>query len=324
MRNIINILSGIPLVVSGCISQNVYTRLNLADKANKTEDASYYTWGGSVVKYGNTYYFALCRWTTSGDFLDWPLNSRIVIGTSSSLDGGYTGFTEITETRGDTWCQTSAVNPRLYKYGDAYYLFYTGLNGVTNEEAIASQQIGVVYTYDFVTWYKGNNPILSPRPTEWDAYYVNNPAVYQSTDGNFSMIYKSREDLGSVFKLGIAQSTTLTGKWASITDAPILNSKQLEDPTVWYEGCKYYMIARGFVGSENGILYESTDGIIWTESANALAFDKKIYWTDLTNDTYTRLEGPYIYREGNTAKALFTCCYNGSNSFNICRLLSNI
>jgi predicted GH43/DUF377 family glycosyl hydrolase len=301
-------------------------RLGKANKSDKTENASYFTWGSSVIKVGETFYMAVTRWT--GTINDWPTTGTIWMATSSTLTGPYTVFRECTELKVQGWSNTGVFNPYFLEESGTYYLYYSGTTGADNEEGKDNMLIGVATSTDLTQAFTvySSNPILTPRVGEWDTGAVTNPAVIKKIDGEFLMIYRS-DTIGESqsSRLGVATSNNPIGLWSRTSNNKI--DVYSEDPCVYYEKGKYYIIAKVFLTTGNvppngGIILESVDGNTWQIASNDLAYTGLINWSDATSETISRTEKPFVYTEGNVPKALFTVCNdNNPTSFNICRLI---
>lgn len=92
-------------------------------------------------------------------------------------------------------------------------MYYSGVG------ASGTQMIGMATSIDGVTWMKYNDPATTDKPFAdsdpvfqsgekgaWDAAWVHQPRVFQTTDG-WVMIYRGTSDRnGSNMKLGLATS----------------------------------------------------------------------------------------------------------------------
>lgn len=317
-------------------SESFMYRIQDGVKANKSEEAGYFVWGANVIEDGGTYYYIGNKWDDVDGFNGWVHYNRIYIGTSANKLGPFTLATEISSLRSQAWAADVVTNPNIIKVGATYYLFYVGSNystvsyPVINSEARANQQIGVATASSPAgPWTPyASNPILSPRPGEWDQTIVNNPTVFVDTNGLYRMVYKSDYfgDLGNL-RLGMVTSNDLLAWSGQGAEPNFAFEVEAEDPTVWQEAGKWWGIAKAMDSSVvpvgNGILFISDDGITWRLALGEHAYSLGIDWTDATSETFSKIERPFVLVEAGDATALFTAVLTtGNTSFNIGRDLT--
>lgn len=318
-------------------SESFMWRIEDGVKANISEESGYFVWGANVIEHAGTYYCIGNKWVDTDGFTGWVHYNRIYIGSSANKLGPFSLVTEISDLRTQAWAANMVTNPNIIKVGSTYYLFYVGTNyssvsyPVIDSEARANQQIGVATASSPAgPWTPyASNPILSPRPGEWDQTIVNNPSVFVDTAGDYKMVYKS-DYFGSLgdLRLGIVTATDPLGPWTGQAAEPNFAFEvEAEDPTVWQEGGRWWGIAKAMDSSVvpvgNGLLFVSDDGITWELALGEHAYNLQIDWTDATTDTYSKIERPFVLVEAGVATALFTAVLRTNNtSFNVGRDLT--
>ena len=282
------------------------------------------------------YYSFINKWQDGDGFDGWVHYNRIYVsdGAASSL-GPFSGYTEITELRGQSWCADMVSNQKIFYEDGKYYMFFNGTNyssvsyPVIDSEARANQQVGLATALSPKgTWtLEATNPVLSPRPGEWDQNIINNPSVYKDINGLWRMVYKSDYFAAKgTLRMGVATSGNLI-TWGGRTDEPNFNlDGEAEDPDVWQEGDKWYAIAKAFDSTYtpvgNGLFLTSDDGITFTLSPNQPAWNRTIFWTDETSDAYSKEERPFVLVEDGFGITYYAAILGGvNNSFNIARPL---
>jgi hypothetical protein len=321
------------------------SRIQAPSLSDKTAQDLYKIWGSSVIKddAGTFHYFGN-RWVRGEQ---WYFTNRVVHGTSSNLSGSYTipaptDLTpdpdpgEITSLKTQTWADKMTSNPFITKIGSTYYLYYIGTTfpdvDPTQTDAVNSQQIGIASSSSlYGPWTPDpGNPILSPRDGYWDDLRVVNPTVYRLPNGKIRLLYKA-----GGFNLGIAESDNPNGPWDRPDEANFPVSA--EDPNVFRERGKYFMLAKAFSGqpvpNHDGIMYESYNGIDWELSPYFHAYEGDLNWTDDSPDegniNHCKVERVFVYTDAGVAQGVShamqeTCVYDDDlEAFNLIRTLSN-
>lgn len=310
-------------------------RCKLYDDTKRTTLPNEYVWGNSPFKIGNTYHSYFESWINTDGIDGYAYYCKIYHGTSSNMLGPYTGLTELTELKGQAWTAGSVCNPIHIIIGDRIYLYWTGTfwtGGITyplvGTPARNNQRIGVAYTSINTpggpfTLYE-NNPLLPPRPGEWDELLTNNPFPYIAMDGSLKMVYKSCTIAApTTLKIGIAEATN-PFTWTHAA-APIAGIDNVEESGVWREGEFMYLLTKGqdssIVPAGNGILLYSKTG---NPGDWHIVTDQTRGWrlttctTVLTSALRGRMERPYVYVENGKAAAFFLVVLSsdGLTSFN--------
>ena len=319
---------------------NMVARTAAADLSKASATAGFYQWGSCVTKIGSQFLYIGNMWADTDGFVGWVHYNKIYFATSSNRLGPFTDLTEISVLRSQSWAEDVVTNPFLLEYGGKYYLFYVGSHydevsyPAVDSEARANQKIGVAVAESAADALAGNfvpysgNPILEPSASDWDQTIVNNPSVWVDKNGLLRMAYKSDYfgDKGTL-RMGIATASNPLGPWGGRTNEPNFPlDGQAEDPNVWREGNKWYMIAKAFDSSVvtfgHGILFESWDGINWEMSKFPEAWRLQMKIDDGSVNTYLAVERPFVLVENGRATALFTAVRTDNpTSFNLGRNL---
>jgi predicted GH43/DUF377 family glycosyl hydrolase len=202
---------------------------------------------------------------------------------ADKADGSYTVKEVVLKGRGTGfWDAYGTVNPRIYKIGDLYALFYTAYEIPWPRENMR-EHIGLLISKDLVTWSRANQgePILSPSADSgaWDHQIVNNAALLRHPSGKLWLYYRGIGDIkqkNADSSLGVAMADSLVGKWRKFDGNPVLNAAAImaedgrsfrgfEDPCVWYEDGKVKMLTKdmGYFAQPAGAYFESDDGLNW-------------------------------------------------------------
>jgi predicted GH43/DUF377 family glycosyl hydrolase len=147
--------------------------------------------------------------------------STYSIGLATSADGihwqKYAGNPVLLQGAAGTWDDAGILYCKVLLVGQTYLMWYSGRDGSTS-------RIGLATSPDGITWTKhASNPVLGVgNPGQWDAYYVEDPAVV-ALNGLFYMVYTARPNLATQ-QIGLA--TSLDGiAWQKYAANPILTSQ---------------------------------------------------------------------------------------------------
>lgn len=323
-------------------SQSFIERLQPAPINGGFEMEDYWVWGMSVIKGDSLYHGYASRWPKSVPFApNWMTHSEIVHATSRTPEGPYE-FQEVVFARRDKeyWDGMTTHNPTIHKVGDTYLLYYIGMTynfeppdtALTYEqivEARSSQRIGLATAPSpWGPWRIRDEPILKPRPGEWDALFTNNPAPVVKEDGSVLLIYKSTRNMEGLLKLGAAMAKHFEGPYKRISNKPILDwdnpkdgdrqkSKHVEDPYVWWSGSRYELIAKDMTGlitgqKGAGMHAWSEDGTDWKVSKRPLAYTRNVVWANGDTLEMAAFERPQLLIQGGIPTHLFAA--TGINS----------
>ena len=286
----------------------------------------YIFWCGSVVGDGEgKYHMFTSRWEQKHGMNGWLLFSKIVRCISDKPEGPFKIEEELTSLK-QGWSAKMTHNPTVHKFGNKYYLYYIGTTyddrkeiydiPVRTNPARFNQRIGVaVADHPGGPWIPSPaNPILGPRPGEWDSTFVTNPSVFEGPGGRFHLIYKAKWHTDDRLILGLAVSSRPDGGFERFGPSPIFQD-DIEDPYIWREDGRYYMLAKDMSGKVTkkmeGILYVSDDGANWKLSDVPHAYTLDIKWADGSTETVTRLERPQLLVENGKPVCLYTAISRG-------------
>lgn len=262
-------------------------------------------WCGSVIRgEDGRYHMFASRWENSVGFDHWATNSTIVRAVSDTPFGPYV-FRETIAPCGPagSWDEKAAHNPTIRRHGGRYHLFYTGTTyagarpgaddpapwgSPRSREAWHGKRIGLL-TADTLEgpWRRAPEPLLDVRPGRWDSVISSNAAPWIEEDGRAILVYKSTDagfrDDGNFdlrLALGVAGADCPGGPYRRLREDPILSETypgiDLEDPYLWRQGNRYYLLAKDFPGSIAGepramALLSSEDGIRWEAAGTGLS-----------------------------------------------------
>lgn len=303
----------------------------------------WYIWGASTCKYKNKYYMFVSGWEKKYGFQGWVEHSTIFKAVSEHLDGPYRIERELTELKEQSWSREVLHNPSIYCENDKYYLFYIGTFYEINERTKSLDEKKEIYRYnqcigvaEITDLENGafqpseNNPVLRADPNKWDGTYVTNPTVCRYK-GAYFMLYKAliKDRLPDiVLNLGIAKSEAITGPYKRVKSDP-LSKCNVEDPFIWAEDNKVFMIAKDMtgetVGKVNAALISETEDIFnWDFTKSKPAYFPEIDWEN-GKEEYLNVERPQIFFEDGKPVCLFNAVrtYEGA-TFNVARIIENI
>ncbi len=217
-----------------------------------------------------------------GWFKNFRTQGHIMHAVARQPEGPYTVKELVLEGRGEGfWDAYGIVNPRIYRVGDQYALFYTAYE-VPWPQLEMKEHIGLLLSDDLKTWRRANGgePILSPSadPEAWDHQLINNASfMTDPVSGEYRLYYRgiqTTEDCRDC--IGVAVASEIEGPWRKHEQNPLIHPEQLisptgnayrgiEDPCVWIEGGKFCMLAKdmGYFDPPGSVYFESADGLDW-------------------------------------------------------------
>jgi hypothetical protein len=277
------------------------------------------------------------RWPNQTGHEGWLTHSEVAHAVADKPEGPYRVLGTVLKGRGaGAWDSDMIHNPTIHKVGNRYALFYIG-NSVERarrmgEQASGAQRIGLAMADSLNgPWQRvGDGPILdvSPNRKDWDSYITVNPALLQHPNGQFWLYYKAwdKYNSGDIRKIGLAIADRIEGPYRRHPKNPLIDFSSrgvwLEDPYVFIEGKRFCMITRDhgfFTGKANnakptpGLLFESDDGIRWSEPAIAFK-TAEAYFSEPNPDPLPRggrFERPQILMRGGRAAYLFVAFVGG-------------
>jgi beta-xylosidase len=294
----------------------------------------YFVWDGSLIRDDDgRYHLFASRWPEDKGMRRWLTDSKVVRAESDSPTGPFEFKEQLDVLNEQPWAANMAHNPRTYRIGDTYYLYYIGTHwGEFDVEAARdgdrsqwegirfNQRIGIASApHPSGPWtpYAGN-PVLEPRPDCWDAKITVNPSVEVLPSGQILMIYKSTLDMGQPLILGAAIADQPEGPFERTGPSPLFEDN-VEDPCFWEEDGRQWMLVKDMTGKvcgvrHAGVLYHSTDGLNWELAEPSLAYDLMLRWQDGEAVEARYVERPFVYLEDGKPRCLLNAVLYGDQS----------
>lgn len=285
---------------------------------------NYIVWGASPIRHDDgRYYLFASRWLKKLGMRNWVVNSEIVLASSDHPEGPYRFEKVVLPSRGPGfWDGMMTHNPTIHRHGNKYILFYVGttydfprptttVSREIYERVWNGKRIGVaVADSPFGPWKRADQPILEPRPGEWDGAITSNPAPVVHEDGSVLLIYKSApvpypaRNQNRALHLGVAAASHYLGPYQRLKSGRRIEIRgaeeaHVEDPYIWRTGERYHMVAKVFSDTitgerEAGFYAFSKDGVAWSLPAEAKAYSRTVAFADGTERTQTKLERPQV------------------------------
>jgi len=311
----------------GFAQNNFASRIQEPTAGQVFEDAGWINWGFSVVKGEDGLYHAYTSRWQPNNLMRWRDDSRIYHAVSENPEGPFEVREELSQLLDQPWAFASVHNPMVKKLQGKYYLYYASFDEKrthTISVAVADRASG--------PWVPSkHNPLISSSSTnDWDALPTN-PTAVEREDGKIVMVYRAWDGDGSKKtkrKLGIALADHPEGPFVRGKNN-IISDYHLEDPDVWKENGKYWIIAKDMKGEASGVkgagvLLESEDAMTWKLSDPVLAHERKIDWADGTSTPFARVERPSVLVVDGKAVCLYNAVSRkyGKDCFSVARLLS--
>jgi predicted GH43/DUF377 family glycosyl hydrolase len=196
-------------------------------------------------------------------------------------------------------------SPSVIKFGNTYFMAYTGTNGFV-------WRIGLAYSIDKVSWTKHpSNPIFSQGGFgEWDSQGVWDPHVLYD-ESELKMYYTGFN--GSDTNIGLATSTNGLS-WTRVPENPILEGLGITgviDPYVINDGSQYMMWYSGYNSWSNFPFYKielalSFDGLEWTKADSI---------NPVLNFGEQTFENSAVFGSSVILKETFKLWYTGRNGY---------
>lgn len=302
----------------------------------------YWIWCGSVIQgEDGRYHMFASRWPKAQPFAPhWMLSSEVVRAVADRPEGPYEFAGVVLPRRAaEYWDGRMTHNPTIHRCGDTYLLFYTGTTyhfdppdektEVTSEmrrEANGNQRIGLAAAPSVTgPWTRRDEPVLQPRPGKWDCFCTTNPAPCVREDGSVLLVYKSKVDLATTLKMGVAGADHYEGPYRRLQDEPLFaglaeQGMGVEDAYIWWQDDHYEAIMKDMTGHICGEKYagihaSSDDGIHWEIQQPSLAYSRTITWSDGSRTTQGHLERPQLLVQDGIPTHLFAATGDGSGGF---------
>ncbi|TWU55594.1 hypothetical protein [Rubripirellula reticaptiva] len=308
-------------------------------------DENYYIWGASMVRdTDGKCHLLYSRWLRELGHNAWVTHSEIAHAVADSPLGPFRYVDVALPARGpEYWDGMCTHNPTVHKFDGKYYLYYMGNFGDGNATVKLNpihrnhQRIGVaVADHPAGPWKRFDKPLIdvTHQPGAHDELMTSNPSILRRSDGTYVLIYKAVGTKGPLPFGGpvihlAATSQSPTGpfnkKMTPLFTAPGVKFPA-EDPYVWAEGNRCWAIVNDHKGTFNGTgedslaLFTSKDGLTWDVAPNPWVLQRKVTWTDGTEQSFHRLERPQLWLE-NGQPAVLYCAAEETNdeahSFNV-------
>lgn len=292
----------------------------------------YIVWGADMVQAEDgTCHLFYCRWKGKLQ-RDWYMQSEIVHATADSPLGPYQPQQVVLGPRKDgagIWDGLASYNPTVCRFGDKYYLYYTGSNGSNRArkvgDNILAQRIGVaVADHPAGPWQRMDTPLIDLSQDGMDSGMCCNPTVTRGPDGRFVMIYKCAEPTGKGIYLTVAFADSPTGPFKK-SGRKILSHPTsefaVEDPFLWWQDGKFHCVVDDqhgdFSGAKGLILFESQDALDWKKSDPFVLSRCQIPWDNGQVEETTHLERPQIWFDNGVPSVLFVAVAQGDRYFNL-------
>ena len=202
-----------------------------------------------------------------------------------------------------------------------------------SDGTVYTKQIGLAKSKSINgPWIRSDKPILEAGETgTWDDCNTTNPAFVSHPNGQAWLYYKSwnkeayQNEKGAIRanrKYGLAIADNIEGEYKRYENNPVVDfskygdNKQVEDAYVYIEDGKFKMLMRdmGYFDHEVGLIFESTDGINWSEPQIAW-FGADAYLEEPTAPShlkrYGRFERPQLLMKDGKPAYLFNAMQGG-------------
>lgn len=284
----------------------------------------YIVWGGSVTKGDDgRYYMFASSWPKSVTMRNWVTNSEVVLASADRPEGPFKFEKVILPPRGPEYFDGMVThNPSIHRHNGKYVLFYVGttydferpteqVSRDTYEQVWNGKRIGIaVADSPYGPWKRADEPILEPRPGQWDGAITSNPAPVIHEDGSVLLVYKSapvpypERNQNRALHFGLAKAPHYLGPYERINDGQKVRiggveDEHVEDPYIWEANGVYHMVAKIFserlTGQrEAGFYAYSKDGINWQVPDEPKAYDRIVRFTDGSSREQKKLERPQV------------------------------
>lgn len=317
-------LAAMPAIAAPPAAENaLFRRFGHVKPDSGFRQDGWWVWGSSIVKGDDgKFHMFVSRWPkTMLMHPGWLVASEIIHCVADEVEGPYK-FSDIAlgDRGSEFWDGKSAHNPKIFRRGDEYVLFYMGSthpfeDARKNPEKItldspytlvarANKRIGVATSKSpYGPWKRLDRPVLDVKPDSYYSYLVSNPAPHIAADGKVTLVFKSRRHTDKFpfytgFSLGIATADSPAGPYA-VSGNPIFGEgtaiPEAEDPYLWKDGSGFHLIFKDQLGRITGsrgfgVIANSTDGKSWELDAAPLAYTKTVTMTDGTPMTFGQME----------------------------------
>lgn len=308
------------------------TRLKPVGRILETE--GYYVWCCAPIydEEGKVHVF-YSRWPSKYGMGGWIHKCEIAHAVADKPEGPYTYIDTPLAPRPGFFDATTCHNPHIQHINGTYYLFYMG----NSDGSVYTKRIGLAKSKSlYGPWERSETPILEAgEKDEWDDCNTTNPAfIIHPSDNKAWLYYKSwneaayRSEKGAIRanrKYGLAIADSINGKYVRYENNPIVDlsvhggNKQVEDAFIYIENGKYKMLMRdmGYFDHSVGLIFESEDGIHWSEPKIAW-FGAEAYLSEPPAPKhlkrYGRFERPQLLMKDGKPRYMFNAMQGGEFS----------
>lgn len=282
-------------------------------------------WCGTITRADDgLFYLYFSFWPRDKGHKAWVTHSKIGFAVADDSLGPfrYKGIA-LAGAGGCEWDRDCVHNPAVLKVNGIYYLYYMGNYGDGSYwDHRNHQRIGVAFSDKPEGPFKRlDKPIIDITPGTHDALMTSNPTVCIGGDNRIYMIYKAVSDQGEMPKggavvCGMAVADHPLGPFIKHPE-PILANPQhswsVEDPFLWYENDRFYLLAKDYqgyftkAGADSMALFESKDGFEWNVSDTPLAFQTQICWENGDIEGLQCMERPQMWLDETGRPKVLSC-----------------
>lgn len=214
------------------------------------------------------YYLVYSRWPKSSLTGGWLTHSEVAVAVGAKPEGPFRHLQVLLRGRGPGhWDELMAHNPKLYRFGDKYYLYYIASRaGETRWHSRYSQRTGVAIADSLLGPYRRlDQPLLEPAAPVFNVTV--NPTVTRMSDGRFLMMIKGDieprlpPERWPQRVQGLAVADRPDGTFVLRPELAI-RDVDTEDASLWYDALRrrYFAVfhAHQYIG-----LIESENGFAW-------------------------------------------------------------
>ncbi len=253
---------------------NLGAMIQPLEEANIFRLPDFYCWCPHLIKGdGAEYYLVYSRWPKSSGKGGWLTQSEVALAVGASPTGPFRHLQILLRGRGPGhWDELMAHNPKLYRFGNRYYLYYISSRaGSSHGHVRDSQRTGVAVADAITGPYRPlAQPIVEPAAPVFNITV--NPAVAPLDDGRFVMMLKGdrkpklpAERMGQRVQ-GIAVAEQPEGPFRVQAELAIADI-DTEDAALWYDDSRRSFFAVFHAHKYIGLI-ESRDGFRWQRAAH--------------------------------------------------------
>ncbi len=291
----------------------------------KLEHPDWFTWGASVLEGDDgKFHMVYCRWPKKYPFGNgWLIDAELCYAVADNPSGPFKHVKTVLTGRKsegyyNAWDGASVYNPHLKKFGNKYYLYYTGNHDPytkgysTNRPVLVRHQCIGVIEFDSMKdlengyFKRSEKPLLIPlskygfNVPQSEEYgdkehitpaniVVVNPSVALGPDGKYVMVFKgwrNQKGFGPVHGVAIADFPIgpFTVQANPVFEIPIGENMiaMAEDPFIWFDKTResFYALVKDF----NGEITKAGPSIALFKSQDGIKWDlaKNLLASDLT------------------------------------------